>query len=102
MREELKKIRIAVLMGGTSGERDVSLRSGANVLESLQRQGLQALAIDVGENPSAQLAGRQEGVKPRAREIRSRPPEADPFHASPAVLVEDLLVLSSGGALVRM
>ena len=38
--------RVAVLMGGTSSERDVSLDSGRNVLEALQRKGIDAIAID--------------------------------------------------------
>lgn len=38
--------RVAVLMGGTSSEREVSLDSGRNCLESLQRQGVDAYAVD--------------------------------------------------------
>jgi D-alanine-D-alanine ligase len=38
--------RVAVLMGGTSAERDVSLDSGRNVLEALLRKGVDAYAID--------------------------------------------------------
>jgi D-alanine-D-alanine ligase len=38
--------RVAVLMGGTSSEREVSLNSGANVLASLQKSGVDAHAID--------------------------------------------------------
>jgi len=38
--------RVAVLMGGTSSERDVSLDSGRNVLEGLRRRGVQAEPID--------------------------------------------------------
>jgi D-alanine-D-alanine ligase len=38
--------RVAVLMGGTSSERDVSLDSGRNVLEGLKRRGVQAEAVD--------------------------------------------------------
>ena len=38
--------RVAVLMGGTSSEREVSLDSGKNCLESLQRQGVDAYAVD--------------------------------------------------------
>ena len=38
--------RVAVLMGGTSSEREVSLNSGANVLDALRAQGVQAEAID--------------------------------------------------------
>jgi D-alanine-D-alanine ligase len=38
--------RVAVLMGGSSSEREVSLDSGANVLEALERHGVAAVAID--------------------------------------------------------
>jgi D-alanine-D-alanine ligase len=38
--------RVAVLMGGTSSERDVSLNSGQNVLDGLRRRGVQAEAVD--------------------------------------------------------
>jgi len=38
--------RVAVLMGGTSSEREVSLDSGRNVLEGLRRRGVQAEPID--------------------------------------------------------
>lgn len=38
--------RVAVLMGGQSAEREVSLMSGAGVLQALQAQGVDALAFD--------------------------------------------------------
>lgn len=38
--------RVAVLMGGTSSEREVSLDSGRNVLEALQSKGVDAFAVD--------------------------------------------------------
>ncbi len=38
--------RIAVLAGGTSCERDVSLNSGKNVLEALASKGISALWVD--------------------------------------------------------
>ncbi|MGH8075267.1 MAG: D-alanine--D-alanine ligase [Lysobacter sp.] len=38
--------RVAVLMGGTSSEREVSLDSGRNVLEALQSRGVDAFAVD--------------------------------------------------------
>ncbi len=47
--------RIAVLLGGRSGEREVSLRSGAGVLASLCRQGFDAVEIDPGPDLIAQL-----------------------------------------------
>jgi D-alanine-D-alanine ligase len=38
--------RVAVLMGGTSAEREVSLESGRNCLEALRRRGVDAHAVD--------------------------------------------------------
>ena len=38
--------RVAVLMGGTSSEREVSLNSGANVLKALLARGVDAKAVD--------------------------------------------------------
>ena len=45
--------RVAVLMGGTSAERDISLLSGNAVLSALQRRGIDAHGLD----PAAGLAG---------------------------------------------
>ena len=41
--------KVAVLMGGRSGERKVSLDSGSRVLAALQRQGVDAQAFDPAE-----------------------------------------------------
>ena len=38
--------RVAVLMGGTSSEREVSLDSGSNCLDALKRQGVDAYKVD--------------------------------------------------------
>ncbi|MCD6525755.1 MAG: D-alanine--D-alanine ligase [Desulfuromonas sp.] len=50
MNKTLKQQRIAVIMGGTSAEREVSLRTGAAVLSALQQRGYTALAIDADQN----------------------------------------------------
>ncbi|NOX91436.1 MAG: D-alanine--D-alanine ligase [Gammaproteobacteria bacterium] len=42
--------KVAVLMGGLSAERDVSLRSGVAVLAALQRQNIDAHGVDVGHD----------------------------------------------------
>ncbi len=42
--------RVAVLYGGRSAEREVSLKSGAAVLAALQEAGVDAFAIDVGDD----------------------------------------------------
>lgn len=54
--EELKKKKIAVLMGGLSAEREVSLNSGKAVLASLLAQGYRAVGIDVGRDLPQRLA----------------------------------------------
>ncbi|WP_305041626.1 D-alanine--D-alanine ligase [Geoalkalibacter sp.] len=54
-REELKQRQIAVLMGGLSGERDVSLRTGAAVLKALQTRGYRCQGIDVNRDLARQL-----------------------------------------------
>jgi D-alanine-D-alanine ligase len=47
--------RIAVLLGGRSAERDVSLSSGAGCAAALREEGFDVVEIDPGENPGAQL-----------------------------------------------
>ena len=46
----LTKKRIGVLMGGMSAERDISMRSGLAVYQSLQEMGYNSVAIDVGKD----------------------------------------------------
>lgn len=43
-------MKIAVFMGGTSSEKEISLRSGEAVLESLQRQGYDVYGVVLDEN----------------------------------------------------
>ncbi|MHB0817395.1 D-alanine--D-alanine ligase [Stutzerimonas stutzeri] len=47
--------RVAVLYGGKSAEREVSLKSGAAVLSALQAAGVDAFGIDVGDDLLQQL-----------------------------------------------
>jgi len=47
--------RVAVLMGGRSAEREISLKSGRAVLAALQSLGVEAVEIDVNKNVSEQL-----------------------------------------------
>lgn len=54
--EELKNETIAVLLGGLSAEREVSLRTGQAVFKALQQLGYRAVAIDAGRNLPQQLA----------------------------------------------
>ena len=47
--------RVVILMGGTSGEREVSLRSGAAVAEAVRVLGYQVLPIDVAQDIAVKL-----------------------------------------------
>lgn len=51
--------RVVVLYGGRSAEREVSLKSGAAVLAALQAAGVDAFAIDVGDDLLARLCAEQ-------------------------------------------
>ena len=54
--------RVAVLKGGPSLERQVSLRSGAHAQEALVRLGYDVLALDVGPELVAQLHAQRPDV----------------------------------------
>lgn len=47
--------RVAVLFGGSSAEREVSLKSGGEVLKALQQGGVDAFGIDAGSDLAARL-----------------------------------------------
>lgn len=58
-RNELKSRRIGVLMGGTSAEREVSLRTGNAILTALSEAGYNVVGIDAGIDLPAQLVAEQ-------------------------------------------
>ena len=51
-----KQIHVAVLMGGLSAEREVSLRSGKACGDALETQGYRVSLLDVGHDVAARLA----------------------------------------------
>jgi len=53
--------KVAVLFGGRSAEREISIRSGTGVLAALRRQGVDAHAFDPAERPMDDL--RREGFE---------------------------------------
>ena len=53
--KNLKKRKIAVLCGGRSGEREVSLRSGKRVFDSLKKQGFDVNQFDLSDDLIAKL-----------------------------------------------
>ena len=55
MKEKRRFCRVAVLMGGPSSERDVSLRSGAAVARGLRESGYEVLEVVVGKDGHLEL-----------------------------------------------
>lgn len=55
----VKPGRIAVLMGGNSAEREISLRSGQAVLEALRSAGLPAYGVDLRGWPDLEILRKQ-------------------------------------------
>lgn len=53
--------KVAVLMGGRSAEREISLMTGSNVLDALKRKGIDAHRFDPAERPLFELA--RDGVQ---------------------------------------
>jgi D-alanine-D-alanine ligase len=51
-----KQVHVAVLMGGWSSEREVSLRSGAACATALEGEGYRVTRLDVGRDVAARLA----------------------------------------------
>jgi D-alanine-D-alanine ligase len=51
--------RVAVLLGGASSEREISLLTGNAVLAALKRRGVDADAFDPGETPLTELLARR-------------------------------------------
>jgi D-alanine-D-alanine ligase len=54
-KDELKKKRVGVLLGGLSAERDISLRTGAAVSKALRGLGYDVVDIDVGKDLASRL-----------------------------------------------
>ena len=50
---------VAVLMGGAAAERDVSLKSGTAVFDALKRKNIDAIAVDIADNPILALKNQQ-------------------------------------------
>ncbi len=61
-RNGLKKTKIGVLLGGRSSEREISLKSGAAVLDSLVRSGYDTVAIDAKDRLIEKLKKEKVGV----------------------------------------
>ena len=67
--------RVAVLFGGKSAERDVSLKSGNAVLSALQAGGVDAFGIDVGDEMAAEGAAGRVSAGSSARRAGAEAPQ---------------------------
>jgi len=56
---KLRAMKVGVLMGGISNEREVSLESGSAALSALKRQGINAVGIDAGRDLMEKAAGEE-------------------------------------------
>jgi D-alanine-D-alanine ligase len=61
-KDELKRKRVGVLLGGLSSEREVSLRTGAAVAKALRGLGHDVVEIDVGKDLPARLVAEKVDV----------------------------------------
>ncbi len=57
MARAFKDLHVAVLLGGLSAERDVSLSSGEQCIRALQRQGVRVSRVDAGRDLANVLSG---------------------------------------------
>src|SRR4030042_2148592 len=53
--QSLKKKRVAVMMGGISREREISLKTGKAILKALTEKGYMVTPIDVGDDVAEKL-----------------------------------------------
>ncbi len=67
------KLKVAVLFGGSSEERDVSIASGAQVIQALRSAGHQVLAVDTASG----LLGAEEERRLLASKVKEVPPDSD-------------------------
>jgi D-alanine-D-alanine ligase len=64
--DERARLKVAVLFGGTSSERDVSIASGSQVIQALRAGGHEVIAVDTATgvlDPTAEKTLLSEGVK---------------------------------------
>ncbi len=77
---EKKKYKIAVLMGGNSAERNVSLASGAGIIAGLMKAGHEAIGIDTALG-AGQISAH---VQAESAGIKSDPPAITDLEAIPS------------------
>ena len=81
-------MKVAVLMGGTSEERPVSLVSGAEVAAALRGRGHEVVAVD----PASGVLSRERELELRESGVaREAPPSTGPGGSDPLLLLDEAL-----------
>ncbi len=98
------KLKIAVLLGGTSEERDVSIASGAQVVAALRRRGHQVVTVDTAlglldEDAERALLEARVGLEPPERTalVRMRGQDAGAVLSRAQLGDQDLLFFALHG-----
>ncbi|MGP0151060.1 D-alanine--D-alanine ligase [Pseudomonas oryzihabitans] len=98
------KLKIAVLLGGTSEERDVSIASGAQVVAALRRRGHEVVTVDTAlglldEDAERELLEARVGLEPPERTalVRMRGQDAGAVLSRAQLGDQDLLFLALHG-----
>ncbi|NMZ65427.1 D-alanine--D-alanine ligase [Pseudomonas oryzihabitans] len=98
------KLKIAVLLGGTSEERDVSIASGAQVVAALRRRGHQVVTVDTAlglldEDAERALLEARVGLEPPERTalVRMRGQDAGAVLSRAQLGDQDMLFLALHG-----
>jgi D-alanine-D-alanine ligase len=89
----LKKLRVAVLMGGTSAERDISLSTGRQILAALDPEKYIPIALD-----AAALSGRSPAELPVVAEVPRIEAVAAAGSAGGELVAADLSQITAAGA----
>ena len=79
-------MRITVLLGGTSSERDVSLASGLRIAEALRAKGHEVKAVDTAKGP---LSQEDERRMLAAGVVKTKPPTPEELARMKAESVAD-------------
>ncbi len=97
------KMKIAVLLGGKSEERDVSIASGAQVIKALRAAGHQVLAVDTAAgllsavDEQKMLETGVSTVPPDQDELSIINPVSSPFNKTPELEEIDVVFLALHG-----
>ena len=80
-RERIERMKVAVLMGGRSAEREISLRTGRGIAQALRNLGHEVAAIDAADGRLLPAGEEERGARCRPR--RWSRPRATRARASP-------------------